>query len=274
MTDDERRAALESAVRRGSRPGGLARACLLVARGAHPRLDPTVPLAEIARLAARVRAEVRRRPKRLQAAVVADVLGRAEGFGGAVVDYDDPEMSYLHSVLARRRGLPILVSIVWIEVARAAGLVARPVPFPGHFAAMVGEEIVDPYAGGRRMAKDEVLRLFEASGASRTSMHQSATARRVLLRVLANLANAYERRGEGAQLDVVLTDALSLAPRDAAILLRRGETRARFDDRAGALRDLNRALPLLRSGPLYDRAHAAAASIVRARASSDGISVN
>lgn len=263
MTEEERRQALAAAVKRGSRPGGLARACLLVARGAYPRLDPTVSLAELARLASRVRAELERAKRRHPADVLAAILGKSEGFGGAVVDYDDPEMSYLNRVLARRRGLPILVSIVWIEVARGAGVAARPLPFPGHFAAVIGDEIVDPYRGGRCLSREEVLTMFEARGAKARSLQGASSPRRVILRVLANLANAYERRGDGRRLEVVLGDALVLTPRDPVLYLRRGEARARFDDRTGALADLNHALTLLPPGPAFDRAHATAAALVR-----------
>lgn len=263
MTEDERRQALAAAVKRGSRPGGLAKACLLVARGAYPRLDPTVSLAEIERLAARVRAEMARSKRRTAADVLAAILGRSEGFGGAVVDYDDPEMSYLNRVLARRRGLPILVSIVWIEVARAAGVSARPLPFPGHFAAVIEDEIVDPYRGGRSLSREEVLSMFGAHGGRPRPLHGASSPRRVVLRVLANLANAYERRGDGRRLEIVLGDALVLTPRDPILYLRRGEARARFDDRAGALDDLNRALALLPPGPAFERAHATAAALVR-----------
>jgi regulator of sirC expression with transglutaminase-like and TPR domain len=267
VNDDERRRALETAVRQGSRPGGLARACLLVARGAYPRLDPTVSLAEIERLAALVLEARKKAPKRHAADVLASVLGRKEGFGGAVVDYDDPEMSYLNRVLARRRGLPILLSIVWIEVARGAGIPARPLPFPGHFAALVDGEIVDPSAAGRRMSEDEVLSLFDAAGGRAPPIRRAATPRRVMLRVLANLANTYERRGDGRRLDVVLTDQLSLVPKDPHALAVRGEARARFDDRAGALADLGRAIPGLPPGPEFERACSAALALVRIRES-------
>lgn len=267
MTDEERRRALAAAVRRGSRAGALARACLLVARGSYPKLDPTVSLEEIARLAGSVREARAAKPKRHVADVMADVLGRREGFGGAVVDYDDPEMSYLNRVLARRRGLPILLSIVWIEVARAAGILARPLPFPGHFATMLEGEIVDPYSGGRRMTKDEVLTLFESNDGGTPTLERNATPRRVMLRVLANLANAYERRGDGRRLDVVLSDELALFPDDARLLARRGAARAHFDDRKGALDDLSRAVAHLPAGPDFERARSAALSLVRSRIS-------
>ena len=233
----------------------------------YPRLDPTVSLAEISRLAARVKEAMRRARRRPAADVLADVLGRGEGFGGDVVDYDDPEMSHLNRVLARRRGLPILLSVLWIEVARAAGIQARPLPFPGHFVVLVDDVIVDPYRGGRRLEQAEVLALFEANTGGSSTLERAATPRRVLLRVLANLANAYDRRGDGRRLEAVLSDQLALFPADPMLLARRGVARARFDDRRGALRDLNKALRDLPPGPEFERARTTAAAIVRSHAS-------
>lgn len=266
VTDDDRRRALAAAVKAASRPLGLGKACLLVARGAYPRLDPTASLAELNRLAARVREGIHADRRRAPDLILADVLGRSEGFGGNV-DYDDPEMSYLNRVLARRRGLPILLSIVWLEVARACGLRCRPMGFPGHFVVMVGDQIVDPYAGGKRLSKDDVLAFWEGFRGVPESVWSMSTSRRILLRVLANLANAYERRGDPRHLDVVLSDQLALYPGDPLLLARRGEIRARFDDRAGALADLNRAITRLPAGPEFERACARAIALVRIRAS-------
>jgi regulator of sirC expression with transglutaminase-like and TPR domain len=266
VTDDDRRRALAAAVKTASRPGGLARACLLVARGAYPRLDPTASTAELARLAQRVRETMKRERRRAPDLVFSDILGKSEGFGGNV-DYDDPEMSYLNRVLARRRGLPILVSVVWLEVARAAGVKCRPMGFPGHFVVMIGDQIVDPYAGGRRLTKDEVLAFWEGFRGVPDSVWSMSTSRRIVLRILANLASAYERRGEAKRLDVVLSDQLALYPGDPLLLARRGESRARFDDRVGALVDLNHAISRLPEGPEFERACATATALVRVRPS-------
>lgn len=270
MTDEERREALEEAVRRASRPGGLARACLVVARGAYPRLDVTVSLQELASLGEKARAAIGRRPDVPVWRVLSDVLGRGEGFRGPVDDYEDPENSYLNRVLARRRGLPILLSVVWIEVARSAGVAARGIPFPGHFCVFLGDAAdgvyVDPTAGGRRLSEEEVLRLSMGpagkTSVSRQWLH-ACTPRRIVLRVLANLANAYERRGDGRRLETVLSDQLALAPRDPLLLARRGEARARFGDRSNALADFNRALLRLPVGTTFDRIHAQARVLAR-----------
>ncbi len=70
------------------------------------------------------------------------------GFTGDAHDYRDLRSSLLHEVLTRRAGLPILVSVVWLEVARRSGIAAHGIGLPGHFVVRVGEEYVDPFAGG------------------------------------------------------------------------------------------------------------------------------
>jgi len=132
---------------------------------------------------------------------------------------------------------------------------------------MVGDEVVDPYAGGRRLSQDEILAHWETFRGVPESVWSMSTSRRILLRILANLARAYERRGEAKHLDVVLSDQLALYPNDPVLLTRRGESRARFDDRCGALRDLNLAISRLPAGPQFERACATASALVRSHAS-------
>jgi regulator of sirC expression with transglutaminase-like and TPR domain len=87
--------------------------------------------------------------------------------------------------------------------------------------------------------------------------------------VLANLAVSYERRGDGRRLDRVLTDQIALAPADPLLLARRGEARARFGDRAGALCDLNVALAALPCGAAFERVHEQARVLARLGASTN-----
>ena len=83
----------------------------------------------------------------------AQLLGVAHGFEGEVERYDDPDNSMLDLVLASRRGLPILLSVVYIEVARRAGIPLRGVGLPGHFVVgHFGADpplLMDPFAAGQ-----------------------------------------------------------------------------------------------------------------------------
>lgn len=274
MTEAERRTALAAIVRRGSRPGALARACLLVARGEYPRLDPTVSLEEIARLTSRVRDAVADGVKPPWRAL-AEVLGRGEGFHGDEHDYDNPENSYLNRVLAHRHGLPILLSVIWIEVARGARIPAAGINLPGRFLVQVGggrhARLVDPFARGRPVTIAEALDLaIQSTGCPTLTPDEvivPATPRETVLRVLANLSSAYAKRGDAKRQFRVVSDQLALAPADPRYLALRGELRARQDDVAGGLADLNQALARLPQGEAFRRVHESARFLARLRES-------
>jgi hypothetical protein len=117
----------------------LGLACLLLAAEADQGLDPAPSLAELDRLAAAV--DPRKSPADALRAVLA-------GFTGDAHDYGDLRSSLLHEVLRRRAGLPILLTVVWLEVARRAGVPAAGIGLPGHFVARIGDDYVDPFAGG------------------------------------------------------------------------------------------------------------------------------
>jgi regulator of sirC expression with transglutaminase-like and TPR domain len=125
------------------------------------------------------------------------VLGDAHGFLGDQAQYDHPDNSMLDLVLARRRGLPILLSVVYVEVARRAGIDLAGVGLPGHFVVghfgAVPPVLLDPFIGGATVttaAAGELIRAWNA--------HEIA------MRMLNNLIAAYQRRGD-------LTSALHAA---------------------------------------------------------------
>ncbi|MEV0125580.1 transglutaminase-like domain-containing protein [Streptomyces sp. NPDC050703] len=103
------------------------------------------------------------------AAAVGELLGGRCGFRGRPGDYQRLESSLLHRVLRRRRGLPILLSVLWIEVARRAGAQVHGVSLPGHFVVGFGPPddlvLADPFAGGRVLtAADAELLVAAATG--------------------------------------------------------------------------------------------------------------
>jgi regulator of sirC expression with transglutaminase-like and TPR domain len=118
--------------------------------------------------------------------VVREVLGRRHGFVGDREDYDHPANSMLDQVLVRRRGLPILLSVVYVEAARRAGIELAGVGLPGHY--VVGHFgrrpplLLDPFGGGAPMAT------VDSADLARSGAHQTA------LRMLNNLVGSYRRR--------------------------------------------------------------------------------
>ncbi len=124
-----------------------------------------------------------------QVAALREVLAERHGFGGAERQYDDPRHSMLDLVLERRRGLPILLSLVYVEVARRAGIPLRGVGLPGHFVAgHLGDDpplLVDPFSGGAFVETDAPAAMRRPWDAHETAM-----------RMLNNLVAAYQRRGD------------------------------------------------------------------------------
>jgi len=156
-----------------------------------------------------------------------------EGFAGASEFYD-PRNSYLNDVLDRRCGIPITLAIVYIAVARRAGVDARGISFPGHFLVRCtgrGEQIVDAFHG-RTITQDECeARLANALGpgtALRPELHlRDASPREILVRMLANLQRIFAGSGDAERLlaccdrIVLLTPADPIALRDRALVYQR-----------------------------------------------------
>jgi regulator of sirC expression with transglutaminase-like and TPR domain len=119
----------------------------------------------------------------------AAVLGGRHGYAGDRVEYDDPRNSMLDAVIERRRGLPILLSVLYVEAARRAGIPLRGVGLPGHFVVgHFGADpplLIDPFGGGGRVGDD----------VSRARL-RPWTAHEIALRMLNNLVPAFERRGD------------------------------------------------------------------------------
>jgi len=138
---------------RSERPD-LATLCFLIGAEADPSLGPAdldALQAELDRLAG----ELPYRPggSRDWAEAVRELLGERYGFRGDPSDYQRLDSSLLPQVLHRRRGLPILLSVVWIEVARRAGAPVYGIAAPGHFVVGFGSRaervVADPFDGGR-----------------------------------------------------------------------------------------------------------------------------
>ncbi|MBY8865029.1 MULTISPECIES: transglutaminase-like domain-containing protein [Streptomyces] len=127
------------------------------------------------------------------ARALCELLGERYGFGGSAADYQRLDSSLLHEVLRRRRGLPILLSVVWMEVARRAGAPVYGVALPGHFVVgfgPAGEQVLaDPFDGGRVLTgADAELLVAGATGAPlKPSMLEPADPLDVVLRILNNV---------------------------------------------------------------------------------------
>lgn len=210
----------------------LVEAAASIAQDEHPQLDLQAVLAEIDALAARLK-------RRLAADVVPlqrlRVLNRfffhELGFAGNVNYYHDPRNSYLHEVLRSRRGIPITLAVLYIELAQQVGLEAQGVSFPGHFLIKLrlkqgqrqGEVLIDPFTGHSlsRDELDDMLQPYRRShglvGEDELPLGlflQSATGREVLARMLRNLKQIHQGDEAWPQLLAVQRRLVVLLPDD------------------------------------------------------------
>ncbi|WTW95247.1 transglutaminase-like domain-containing protein [Streptomycetaceae bacterium NBC_01309] len=234
-------------------PVDLAEACLLMGAEVDASLDPGPGLTELDRLAAAVAAKLAApagdADPTQAAAVLALVLGARAGFGGAQADYADLRSSLLHEVLRRRRGLPILLSVVWIEVGRRVGLPVHGIALPGHFVVGIGDPdgdfvLADPFHGGRLLSVDDARKIAAGAGGTPNDPHLLTPAQptAVLLRILNNIrawAQNPAQAPERAWTRLWAVELSLLLPRHPAALRReRGSVLVQTGDFLGGAAEL------------------------------------
>lgn len=225
----------------------LDEASLAIAAEEYAGLDTGAYLAQLDALAERVR---RRAPMPHRAAItlraVRDVLFEDEGFKGNERSYYDPRNSYLNEVLDRRLGIPISLSVLFMEVARRAGLALEGVGFPGHFLAKLrpeaGPEVfIDAYNGGELLTADECVARFKHLSHGREfdeRFLQGVAPRQILGRMLHNLKRIYVEQGDDVRAFWVIDRLLLLAPDAIDEVRDRGLVEARLGLKPAAARDL------------------------------------
>ncbi|MFD5869781.1 MULTISPECIES: transglutaminase-like domain-containing protein [unclassified Streptomyces] len=133
------------------------------------------------------------RDARTWASALAELLGERCGFAGSSPDYQRLDSSVLQQVLRRRRGLPILLSVVWIEVARRAGAPVYGLALPGHYVVGFGDPaervLADPFAGGAPLSGEDAEALVAGATGAPLEMSTPVPARplETVLRILNNI---------------------------------------------------------------------------------------
>ncbi|MFD6315886.1 transglutaminase family protein [Streptomyces nigra] len=222
---------------RSERPD-LSALCLLVAAEADGALDEAgmdTAQMELDELAGRL--PYRPGGPHAWAVALRELLGERCGFRGCAADYERLESSLLHQVLLRRRGLPILLSVVWMEVARRAGAPVYGVALPGHFVVGFGppgdQVLADPFDGGRVLTgSDAELLVAGATGAPlEPSMLTPADPLEVVQRILNNVRAWAAARPERTDVALWAVELALLLPAHPArlrleraqLLVRRGD---------------------------------------------------
>lgn len=196
----------------------LGQAALLIAEPEYEDLDVAVYLRTLDRLADQVRPRLGGSGEHAaKATALLGFLLQDEGFRGNTTEYEDPRNSFLNEVLERRLGIPISLAVLAMEVGRRCDIPLHGVSFPGHFLLRVdrGSEhsasraasgglpalpvLIDPLDGRTLGSEDLQALLLRVLGRRRTVTPedlQVATKNAILIRMLTNLRNIYNRVGD------------------------------------------------------------------------------
>lgn len=182
----------------------LAEAALLIAGHGYPDLNVAAYLSRIEELAYMLRLRIDEDdsiPERISA--LNQFLFGELGFAANSDDYYDPRNSFLNEVLERRTGIPITLSVIYMELGRKVGLPLQGVSFPGHFlvkcAVPEGAVVLDPYSGGISLGLPDLqkrLREVQGGEVSRAIVAEllvSASNKDIIVRLLRNLKAIYLR---------------------------------------------------------------------------------
>lgn len=168
------------------------------------------------------------------------------GFAGNINDYYDPDNSYLNRVLATRRGIPISLAVIYIELASQIGLEIKGVSFPGHFLMRLslpaGEIILDPF-NGASLSREELEERLAPYVERQPNLQlvdclQAANPRAILARMLHNLKALFSERGDWHQVLAVQQRLVILLPDDITERRDRGLAYAKLECPQAALEDV------------------------------------
>ena len=143
----------------------LLEAAASLAQDEYPEFDVQQLLGDVDQLQARIKRRLPADAPALQRLRTLNQFFFADlGFGGNINNYYDPENSYLNAVLRTRRGIPISLAVLWMELAQGLGLHARGIAFPGHFMVKVllpkGQVVLDPMTG-QSLSREELAERLE-----------------------------------------------------------------------------------------------------------------
>lgn len=234
----------------------LLEAVTSLAQDEYPELDMEQVLGDVDQLLARLKRRLPRDAVPLQRLrSLNQFFYRDLNFGGNVNNYYDPDNSYLNAVLRTRRGIPISLAVVWMELAQGIGLVVRGVAFPGHFMVKInlpkGQVVMDPFTG-QSLSREELserLEPYTRRNAQSDDFEvplglylQAAPQRDIVARMLRNLKDIHTSQSDWQRLLPVLNRLLVLQPDGWSEYRDRGLAHAALGNSAQAVEDLEKYL--------------------------------
>lgn len=230
----------------------LLEAAISLAHDEYPELDVQTVLDEVDQLLARLRRRIPADAAALQKLRLLNQFFFHElGFGGNANDYYDPDNSFVHAVLQSRRGIPVTLAVVWMELAQGLHLPVRGIAFPGHFLVKVdlplGQAVIDPLDGKSlsREALSERLEPFRRRMGTLDELEaplglylQSASGRDIIARMLHNLKEIYRAQRDWPRMLAVQERLIVLLPESWSEYRDRGLAHAELGNTEQALADL------------------------------------
>ncbi|OAK58677.1 transglutaminase [Variovorax paradoxus] len=230
----------------------LLEAAASLAQDEYPDLDVQQVLGDVDQLLARLK---RRLPA--DAAPLARLRALNQfffndlNFGGNLNDYYDPDNSYLNAVLRTRRGIPISLAVLWMELAQGLDLQARGIGFPGHFMLKVtlpkGQVVIDPFTG-KSLSREELGERLEPYKRSNGLVGdfdvplglylQPASSREIIARMLRNLKEVHHAQEDWLRVIAVQDRLIALLPGAWGEYRDRGIAHAEQGNTKQAVRDL------------------------------------
>ncbi|QXZ10229.1 transglutaminase-like domain-containing protein [Comamonas sp. Y33R10-2] len=232
----------------------LMEAAISIAQDAEPDLDLQAVQAELDRLQVRLVQRLAGEDDDLRKLSVLNQFFYGElGFAGNLNNYYDPANSYIHHVLQTRRGIPISVALIWLELARSIDLPVEGIGFPGHFLVKVsltqGQVVQDPLTGDSFSANALAERLQPYLDQADITLEdapplglylQAAHPRDVMVRMLRNLQEIHHAQKDWPMLVAVLNRLILLQPEREELYRDRGMAYVQWGVAGKALLDLER----------------------------------
>lgn len=228
----------------------LFEAAVAIAQDVDPQLDLAATQMEVDTLAARLQRRFAPDASKVQKLrLLNHFFYRELGFAGNINDYYNPDNSYLHRVISTRRGIPISLAVLYMELAQQIGLNVKGISFPGHFlmklSVPAGEIVLDPFNGAslsREELEERLEPYFEQHSypdAIPLSYYlHAAHPREILVRMLRNLKSLFLEHRRWQRLLGVQQRLMILLPEEIAERRDRGLAYANLECPQAALDDL------------------------------------
>ena len=230
----------------------LFEAAISLAQDEYPELDVQTVLSEVDQLLSRVRRRIAADTGAVQKLrILNQFFFQDLGFAGNVNDYYDPDNSFIHILLHTRRGIPITLAVLWMELAQGLGWSVRGVGFPGHFLVKVnlpmGQVVIDPM-DGKSLSREQLSERLEPYRRNSGLLDeletplglylQTAPSRDIVARMLHNLKQIHKAQSDWVRLLAVQERLIVLLPETWTEYRDRGLVHAQLGHTEQALADL------------------------------------